>query len=197
MSRWVAPGIGALAALWLTLIVTAPFLWTPLAAVLYAGASLICHQLPGRSFHLDGAQLPVCARCFGLYSGGALGSLAGVLAFGRRRVRLKADTTQADATHADATQADTMRARPEVTRRVLGTRGGMWLITAVAAVPTAITVVGEWGLGWTMSNAVRAIAAVPFGCTVALVVVNAVATLHYDSCAPPRPIGSSQSTTST
>ena len=39
----------------------------------YAAGSLICHQLPERSFHLFGVQLPVCARCTGLYVGGALG----------------------------------------------------------------------------------------------------------------------------
>ena len=205
MSRWVAPGIGVLAAVWLLLIATAPFLWTPLAALLYAGASLICHQLPERSFHLDGAQLPVCGRCFGLYAGGTLGSLGGVLAFGgRNRVRLKADTTKADTTKADTTKAVTTGAATACAgagqagaTKVPGTRSRMWLMTGVAAVPTAMTVVGEWLLGWSLSNAVRAFAAVPFGCAVAIVVMNAVATLHYDSCAPPRPIGSNQSPTST
>src|SRR5688572_17662902 len=47
-----------------------------MAAVLYAMGSLICHQLPERSFHLQSFQLPVCARCFGLYAGGAAGSMA-------------------------------------------------------------------------------------------------------------------------
>jgi uncharacterized membrane protein len=34
--------------------------------------SLICHQIPERSFHLGAFQLPVCARCTGLYSGAAV-----------------------------------------------------------------------------------------------------------------------------
>ena len=46
-----------------------------LAAVLYAAGSLVCHQRPERSFHVDAAQLPVCARCLGVYAGAAFGSL--------------------------------------------------------------------------------------------------------------------------
>ena len=32
---------------------------------------LICHQRPERSFFLHGVQMPVCARCTGLYAGAA------------------------------------------------------------------------------------------------------------------------------
>ncbi len=45
------------------------------ATVLYAAGAFICHQRPERSFHLDGAQLPVCARCLGIYAGAAAGSV--------------------------------------------------------------------------------------------------------------------------
>src|SRR5262249_26471531 len=38
--------------------------------------SVVCHQLPDRSFHLWGRQLPVCARCTGLYGGAALAAIA-------------------------------------------------------------------------------------------------------------------------
>jgi uncharacterized membrane protein len=34
----------------------------------------ICHQRPERSFHIAGVQMPVCARCLGLYVSGALGA---------------------------------------------------------------------------------------------------------------------------
>lgn len=44
------------------------------AAYLYAAASRICHQLPDRSFAYSGLQLPVCARCFGLYLSSAVGA---------------------------------------------------------------------------------------------------------------------------
>ena len=52
------------------------------AAAVYAAGSLVCHQRPERSFHLAGAQLPVCARCLGLYVGGFVGAIAWVLMAG-------------------------------------------------------------------------------------------------------------------
>jgi len=39
---------------------------------LYATA---CHQRPERSFHVYGHKMAVCARCFGVYLGMALGAL--------------------------------------------------------------------------------------------------------------------------
>jgi uncharacterized membrane protein len=71
-----ARGVAALAVAWLSLILAAPVLWIPLAGVVYLAGAAICHQLPDRSFHLHAAQLPVCARCLGLYVGAALGSVA-------------------------------------------------------------------------------------------------------------------------
>jgi uncharacterized membrane protein len=139
-----------MASVWLLLITAAPVLWIPLAGVLYVGASLICHQLPERSFHLQGIQLPVCARCFGLYVGGALGSAAGAVAFGRLTIhRWRWPLSQVN-----------------------------WMGTAVAAIPTLVTFTLEWGLGWQVSNVVRALAAVPLGGAVTFVVVSALPTLH-------------------
>lgn len=46
------------------------------AGFVYAACSQICHQKTERSFALAGVQLPVCARCYGLYVSGALGALA-------------------------------------------------------------------------------------------------------------------------
>jgi uncharacterized membrane protein len=46
-----------------------------LSAAVYEVGSLLCHQLPERSFHLGGAQLPVCARCVGLYVGAAAAAI--------------------------------------------------------------------------------------------------------------------------
>ena len=42
-------------------------------ALVYLAGSLVCHQIAERSFHFSGIQFPVCARCTGLYLGGALG----------------------------------------------------------------------------------------------------------------------------
>ena len=45
------------------------------AAYLYAAAGRVCHQLSDRSFAIGEVQLPVCARCFGLYLSGAIGAV--------------------------------------------------------------------------------------------------------------------------
>jgi uncharacterized membrane protein len=117
-----------------------------LIALLYAAGSVICHQLPDRSFFLDGQQLPVCARCTGLYlsgAGGFIGWVAIKLARGRRP----------------------MAVRPRVAL----------LIVAAAAVPTVLSVAsGTLGV-WDGSNVTRALFAIPLGLA-AGAVVAAVAT---------------------
>lgn len=59
-------------------------LWT---VAVYAVASRICHQLPGRSFHTNGVQWPVCARCAGLYLAAPAGALAAWIGRGHSRLR--------------------------------------------------------------------------------------------------------------
>lgn len=54
--------------------------------LVYAVGSVVCHQLPQRSFHLWATQLPVCARCTGLYAGAALAAVAAAPAAARRIV---------------------------------------------------------------------------------------------------------------
>ena len=66
--------LAALAALWFVLLLVSPFLPVPVSAAIYAIGSYICHQRPERSFWLDGVQLPVCARCIGIYAGVVVGS---------------------------------------------------------------------------------------------------------------------------
>ena len=75
----IVPLLALLATGWLVLLVAAPILPVPIAGALYALGSHICHQRPDRSFHLLGAQLPVCARCAGIYAGAALGASAAAL----------------------------------------------------------------------------------------------------------------------
>lgn len=41
----------------------------------------LCHQLPQRSFQLNGVFLPVCARCSGMYLGFFIAALAGSTPF--------------------------------------------------------------------------------------------------------------------
>jgi uncharacterized membrane protein len=45
------------------------------ASVLYLSFAWTCHQIPERSFSLEGHSLAVCHRCFGIYLGLFLGSL--------------------------------------------------------------------------------------------------------------------------
>ena len=87
ISRAVVTG-GAVA--WLGLLLAAPWLPTVMAAALYAAASVLCHQIPERSLYLGGAQLPVCARCLGIYAGLAAGVVVwfGSVADGDRVARM-------------------------------------------------------------------------------------------------------------
>lgn len=39
------------------------------ATAIYRAFSLLCHQLPERSYFIDGHKLGVCSRCTGLYAG--------------------------------------------------------------------------------------------------------------------------------
>jgi uncharacterized membrane protein len=76
---------------WLLLVVSvlviATFLlsppWTVLGKTRLVGYA-ICHQIPERSFHLGGHQLPLCARCTGIYMG-ALAGFTVMWLTGRKR----------------------------------------------------------------------------------------------------------------
>jgi uncharacterized membrane protein len=46
--------------------------WTVLGKTRLVGYA-ICHQIPERSFHIHGQQLPLCARCTGIYMGALTG----------------------------------------------------------------------------------------------------------------------------
>lgn len=57
--------------------------WTVLGKTRLVGYA-ICHQIPERSFHIDGQQLPLCARCTGIYMG-ALAGFTLMRLWGRKR----------------------------------------------------------------------------------------------------------------
>ena len=63
----------------LALIVAAPVAqahgYAQFASVVYKTFSFVCHQIPERSFHLEGHQFGVCSRCTGLYAGFAVAAL--------------------------------------------------------------------------------------------------------------------------
>ena len=140
---------------WAGLVLAAPVLGradaggqpgSVLAAGAYVTGALVCHQRPERSFHLAGAQLPVCGRCTGFYLSAAAGVLIGVIVGGRR----------------------TSRSRPR-TRAPAPVR--LYLLAAVA--PSALTFGMEWSGAWAVSNAARAAAAAPVGLVVGVLLVEA------------------------
>jgi uncharacterized membrane protein len=45
------------------------------STTVFLTGSFVCHQRPERSFHWWGAQVPVCARCFGIYAGTVLSAI--------------------------------------------------------------------------------------------------------------------------
>lgn len=153
------PVVAASAVVWVLLLGAAPLLPGYAAAALYGVGSFICHQIPERSFHLAGFQLPVCARCFGLYFGAAVGALVYVPTSRRGRPGL-------------AALVATGAAKPTL---------------VIAAAPTVVTVFLEMAGLWSPGNVTRAVAALPAGAAAAFVVMSALATLHYDGCAQPRP----------
>jgi uncharacterized membrane protein len=148
---------------WLVLLIATPLAPSSLATLIYAAGSIVCHQIPERSFHLDGFQLPVCARCLGIYAGAAAASIhaVGLLATDSTRWRSLS---------------------PRAARTVF----------LVSALPTLLTVGLEWGGVWRGTNVVRAIAGIALGVGGGLVVMTAVATLNYSACQRRRPIGPSQ-----
>jgi uncharacterized membrane protein len=160
----LAPALALASLAWLALLIVTPFAPSSLATLIYASGSVICHQIPERSFHLAGLQIPVCARCLGIYAGAAAGAsihLLGALATDSLRWRIL--TVQA-------------------ARRVF----------IVSALPTLLTVGLDWTGVWSGTNVVRALAGVALGIGGGLVVMSAVATLHYSACQRRRPIGPSQ-----
>ena len=74
MLVWLACALVAVSAL--VVIVGAPLAaangYPRVAATLYQAFSILCHQLPERSYFIAEHKLAVCARCTGLYAGFAL-----------------------------------------------------------------------------------------------------------------------------
>jgi hypothetical protein len=114
----------------------------------YAVGSAICHQRPERSFHLWTAQMPVCARCTGIYVGAVIGAAAS--AWSRRAPVLRHGRRGAG----------------------LG-RGTVRVALALAVTPSFLTLMFEWTTGLMPSHAIRAAAGLPLGIVAAWLVVAA------------------------
>lgn len=78
LAVWVIIALGSI-------VITSAIIAAPLALnsghliwalPIYHAFSLVCHQLPERSFFIAGHPFAVCARCFGLYAGFTLATIA-------------------------------------------------------------------------------------------------------------------------
>jgi len=68
LSNWLVP-LAAIAIVAGFLYIAPPGILSKADAIGYA----VCHRLDERSFHVGGRQLPLCARCSGMYLGAVLG----------------------------------------------------------------------------------------------------------------------------
>jgi uncharacterized membrane protein len=111
------------------------------AFLVYLAGSVLCHQLPARSFFLWGAQMPVCARCTGIYAGAAVTAIVATVR------TLRPPSADAGVGLYDKRAA-----------------------LVLAALPTIVTLAYEWTTGQTPANWIRAAAGVPIGVVVAWIV---------------------------
>ena len=110
-------------------------------AIIFTVGSVICHQRPERSFFVDGHQLPVCARCTGVYLSAALG----LVGWWGMKLARKWRPLEFD---------------PRIAVRLLLT----------AATPTAVSVASAAIGLWDGSNTTRAILAIPLGASMGAIV---------------------------
>jgi len=88
----------AAALAWAALLVAVPFIasrahatspGSVLVVAVYGIGSLVCHQLPERCWRLWTAQMPVCARCTGIYLGAAIAALMSAVFRSPERLALR------------------------------------------------------------------------------------------------------------
>ena len=69
----------SLSLLWLFILFLGPYLsgneYNLLQEIYYQAFKIICHQNPERSYFVWEHQMPVCARCFGIYAGILVGAV--------------------------------------------------------------------------------------------------------------------------
>ena len=123
------------------------------AFAVYSNGGLVCHQKPERSFHLWAAQLPVCARCTGIYLGAAI-AIA-------RRLQPSEWLQPSGRLHASA----------DLWRSPKG-------IALLASLPTIATLVFEWSTGVMPSNTIRFAAGLPLGAVVSWLVLSGPAQVN-------------------
>jgi hypothetical protein len=126
--------------------------WHPLALAVYALGAAVCHQRGERSFHLWSVQMPVCARCTGIYVGAAITAAAYLWAAAGGRDGARGEIDRAN------------RRRPGVRRARA--------LLAAGALPAAMTLVYEWVTGDVPANGIRAVSGVLLGAAAARVVLT-------------------------
>jgi hypothetical protein len=124
-----------------------------LVLAVYGIGSLLCHQLPARSYRVWSAQMPVCARCAGIYFGAAIAAILAVAPLKRR------PTSGAVDVYGD------------IGHRFSGANGSRAALI-VAVVPTLATLVYEWTTGDVPAHWIRTAAGVPIGAVAAWLVAR-------------------------
>jgi len=119
----------------------------------YLVGSFLCHQRPERSFFLWGSQMPVCARCAGIYAGAAIAAMAWPFV-GRMK----------------SFRSNGVPSRPA---REGGALRSARMFLIVSIVPAAATLVYEWTTGDMPANSIRALSGLPIGVVVAWIVRSA------------------------
>jgi Predicted membrane protein (DUF2085) len=160
------PAFVAASVAWATLLVLTPWVASrphasesaaALVLAVYGMGSLVCHQLPARSYRIWSAQMPVCARCAGIYFGAAIAAILAVAPLKRRSAYGPVDLYGAVAG-----------------RRFSGANASRTVLI-IAVVPTLATLVYEWTTGGVPAHWIRTAAGVPIGAVTAWLVVRETA----------------------
>ena len=143
----------------------------------YLVGSLLCHQRPDRSFFLWGSQMPVCARCLGIYAGAALAAIALPFVARVKPSRLRSPAPRASFSEArrSADGAESARSTgvPPLHTREGGALRSARMLLIISIVPAAATLVYEWTTGDVPANWIRAVSGLPIGVVVVWIVLCA------------------------
>jgi hypothetical protein len=180
------PAFVAASVAWAALLLLAPLVASRprpsdgaavLVLAVYGIGSLLCHQLPARSYRVWSAQMPVCARCVGIYFGAAIAAVASV---GARRVPPSLKLRRTAGALAEAGQpiagpspaCAPSRSRGERLARRWQSLREPRVALIVAVAPTLATLVYEWTTGDVPAHWIRTAAGVPIGAVAAWFVVR-------------------------
>ena len=177
--------------IWMILLIVAPFvasrahastLGTLFVVSVYGVGSVVCHQLAERSYHLWTAQMPVCARCAGIYFGAAVSAICAAIYRTTEVVRHDGLSVSRhdglSVSRHDGLSVSRHDGLSVSRHDGLSVAQGFSLATrarlalALAVTPTALTLIYEWTTGQMPAHAIRALAGVPIGAVAAWLVVT-------------------------